>query len=127
VEISSLSYPGEVFSGKITRIAPAFDEEARVIKARAKFQNRSGKLKPGMLVDVTAWEPTSEEAVCIPAAALVFSDNEYYVLVYHDRCNIEVRKVKVQAKTKDKAYLAAGLAAGERIISKNQLLVFEAL
>ena len=127
VDISSLSYPDENFKGKINRISPAFDEEARVLKARAKFENRDQKLKPGMVVDVTAWQQVSKEAVVVPTASLVFSDNQYYVLVYHGPCEVEVRKVELMAKDKEKAYLAEGLSGGEKIISKNQLLVFEAL
>jgi cobalt-zinc-cadmium efflux system membrane fusion protein len=127
VDISSLSYPGDNFKGKINRISPAFDEEARVLKARANFHNRENKLKPGMVVDVMAWQHFSKEAICIPVSSLVFSDNQYYVVVYQGPCQVEVRKVEVLAKDREKAFLAEGLSAGEKIISKNQLLVFEAL
>ncbi len=127
VSISTLSFPGELFSGRITKISPAFDEDARVLKARSTFENRGGRLKPGMTVDVTAWKKAGESAVAVPVSALVFSDNQYYVLVHHSDCKVEVRKVEIAVKNKEKAYLSGGLSEGEKIISKNQLLVFEAL
>lgn len=102
VSISTLSFPGELFSGRITKISPAFDEDARVLKARSTFENRGGKLKPGMTVDVTAWKKAGESAVAVPVSALVFSDNQYYVLVHHSDCKVEVRKVEIAVKTRKK-------------------------
>lgn len=127
VSITTLSYPGEIFPGNISRISPVFDQDARVLKGRVILPNGDFKLKPGMLVDVTAWKKTGRQAVGIPTSAIVFSDNRYYVLVYKDDCHIEVRKITVEAKNEGTTFISEGLEAGEQIISKNQLLIFESL
>lgn len=127
VSITTLSYPGEIFQGNLSQISPVFDEEARVLKGRVILPNTDFKLKPGMLTDVTAWRKTGRQAVAVPTAAVVFADNQYYVLVYKDDCRIEARKIKVEVKNEDTSFISEGLEAGEQIISKNQLLVFESL
>lgn len=127
VNITTLSYPDEIFKGLISQISPVFDEEARVLKGRVILPNGDFKLKPGMLVDVTALKKTNKQAVGIPTSAIVFSDNQYYVLVYKSECNIEVRKITIEARNESTTFISEGLEAGEQIISKNQLLVFESL
>ncbi|MCD8539246.1 MAG: efflux RND transporter periplasmic adaptor subunit [Leadbetterella sp.] len=127
VSITTLSYPDDIFKGNISRISPVLDEEARVLKGRVILPNSDFKLKPGMLTDVTAWKKTGRQAVSVPVSAIVFSDNQHYVLVYKNDCEVEARKIMVEAKNEDTAFISEGLQAGEQIISRNQLLVFEAL
>lgn len=127
VNITTLSYPDEIFKGLISQISPVFDEEARVLKGRVILPNADFKLKPGMLVDVTALKKTGKQAVGVPSSAIVFSDNQYYVLVYKSDCDIEVRKISIEARNESTTFISDGLQAGEQIISKNQLLVFESL
>lgn len=127
VSITTLSYPDDIFKGNISQISPVFDEDARVLKGRVILPNGDFKLKPGMLVDVTAWKKTGRQAVGVPTSAIVFSDNQYYVLVYKDDCHIEVRKIMVEARNEGTTFISGGLEAGERIISRNQLLIFESL
>ncbi len=127
VSITTLSYPDDIFKGNISQISPVLDEDARVLKGRVILPNAHFKLKPGMLVDVTAWKRTGRQAVGVPTSAIVFSDNQYYVLVYKDDCHIEARKITVEVKNEDTTFISEGLQAGEQIISKNQLLIFESL
>lgn len=125
VEITSLSYPDKVFSGIISMIPPVLDEESKVLKARVVITNDDGLLKPGMLVDLMALKDSEEKAVTIPIESIVFSNNENYVLVYTSDCDIEVRKIEIIATNEKNIYVGSGLKEGEKIISKNQLLVFE--
>lgn len=125
VEITSLSYPDKIFNGIISMIPPVLDEESKVLKARVVIPNDDGLLKPGMLVDLMALKDSEERAVTIPVDSIVFSNNENYVLVYTSDCNIEVRKIEIIATSEKNIYVGSGLKEGEKIISKNQLLVFE--
>ncbi len=125
VAITTLSYPDEFFKGKIVAIPQVLDEEAKVLKARVVMQNKDFKLKPGMLVDVVAQKQKEEAAVSIPTTVLVFDDNQNFVIVYKNDCSLERRKVEVLSKHNDKAFISEGLAEGEKVISKNQLLVYE--
>src|SRR5690606_16546184 len=48
VELKTLSYPNEIFYGKIDVISQVLDENSKVLKARIELQNQDLKLKPGM-------------------------------------------------------------------------------
>ncbi|OJV55860.1 MAG: efflux transporter periplasmic adaptor subunit [Bacteroidetes bacterium 43-16] len=124
VQIRTISYPDQVFQGKITTIAHVLDNETKVLKARISLQNPDYRLKPGMIADITALRHSGGNMICIPVAAIVFADNQDHVLVYKDDCNIEIRKVKIAYKNNDQVYLSEGLKAGEQIITKNQLLLY---
>lgn len=50
VEFSTESYPGEIFSGRISFIDPVLNDKTRTVKVRVNIENPSGKLKPEMFV-----------------------------------------------------------------------------
>jgi membrane fusion protein, copper/silver efflux system len=51
VDCTTVSYPGEVFQGRISFIDPFLNEPTRTIKVRVNIDNKNGKLKPGMFVN----------------------------------------------------------------------------
>ncbi|MDX1364350.1 efflux RND transporter periplasmic adaptor subunit [Arenibacter latericius] len=125
VSIKTLSYPDETFEGTIAAISQVLDEEAKVLKARMVLPNPDLKLKPGMLVDVFALKERNEEALSIPTDTMVFDNNQNYVIVYNDDCDIEIRKVAILTKGNGTTFIADGLEESDKIISKNQLLIHE--
>ncbi|HZW78026.1 MAG TPA: efflux RND transporter periplasmic adaptor subunit [Flavobacteriaceae bacterium] len=127
VDIRTLSYPEEVFKGKIDAVSSVLDSDAKVLKARISLTNENVKLKPGMLVDVIALKKIEGEAIAIPTDALVFENNKNYVVIFQDRCSVERREVEILSTNNGTSFIKSGLAEGEKIVTKNQLLVFEQL
>lgn len=127
VNIQTLSYPDTVFEGEINRISQVLDEDSKVLKARIVLDNSDLKLKPGMLVDVIALKERNIEAVSIPTESMVFDNNQNFVVVYKDDCDMEIRKVEILTANKGFTFLKDGLAENEKIITKNPLLVYEQL
>lgn len=127
VEIKTLSYPDEIFKGKIDVISQVLDENAKVLKARIVLDNEGFKLKPGMIADIIALKKTDKQKVAVPTSCLVFFNGKNYVLVYKDDCDIEAREVTLLTKGNGITYIESGLEENEKIITKNQLLIFEAL
>ncbi|MEO5789888.1 efflux RND transporter periplasmic adaptor subunit, partial [Gelidibacter sp.] len=93
VEISAVAYPNDVFSGKISSISQVFDSNERVLKARIVMDNTDGKLMPGMLVDVKVEKEDGILANAAPINALIFDNNQHFLVLYKSDCDIEVRKV----------------------------------
>ena len=125
VNIKTLSYPDEIFKGKIATISQVLDTEAKVLKARVVLPNTDLKLKPGMIVDVTALKEFQTEAISIPTLAMVFDNNQNYVVVHNGDCKIEIRQVEILSKSNGVTFLSGGLNENEQIISKNHLLIYE--
>ena len=125
VEIKSLSYPDQIFKGKINAIGQILDDDAKVLKAKVVLNNADGKLKPGMLMDINVQRMRSTQALAVPTEALIFDNNTNYILVYKDACNIRLESIELIAQNNNISYFAGDVKEEEKIISKNQLLIYE--
>jgi len=65
--------------------------------------------------------------IALPSSAIIFDKSKNWVMVYKDRSNIETRPVEVYNQFGDTTYIRHGLKEGETVISKNQLLIYDAL
>ncbi|MBB5281989.1 cobalt-zinc-cadmium efflux system membrane fusion protein [Rhabdobacter roseus] len=127
VSLQATAYPGEVFQGTIQALSQVFDTEEKVLKARIVMDNSALKLKPGMFIEVVAQKQTGTQALRVPQKALIFSNNKNYLLVYHSDCALEAREVETLSRSHQDIFLTGGIRHGEKIITKNQLLIFEEL
>lgn len=125
VHVKTLAYPDQVFTGKIHSIAKIFDEEEKVLKARIQIQNSDYRLKPGMVASVMVEIPSDEQALAIAKDEVIFSDNQYYVVVYHDDCDLSIKRLKIIGQNHDDYFVNGGLSAGDRIVTSHQLLIYE--
>jgi cobalt-zinc-cadmium efflux system membrane fusion protein len=127
VEITALSYPDEVFYGKINSLSQVFDPEEKVLKARIVMNNNDLKLKPEMSVMVTLKDESQVRALAIPSDALIFDDNQYFVVVEESPGNFAIREVVPQGHNNKMSYILSGLSEGESVVVSNQLLLYSGL
>jgi cobalt-zinc-cadmium efflux system membrane fusion protein len=126
-DVKTISYPDKIFTGKVDRIFNVIDPETRAMKVRVKIQNQDFLLKPEMNCYVTLRYEEDKKLIAIPASALVFDKSKTFVMIYKDRKNIETRVVDVYRQVGETAYITSGLNEGEKVISQNQLLIYDAL
>jgi cobalt-zinc-cadmium efflux system membrane fusion protein len=126
-EITTLSYPDEIFHGKISAMSQTFDPEEKVLKARIVMPNRDLKLKPEMFVEVKLKNETQQLCIEIPSEALIFDDNKHFVVVKTSDKTFENREVVVQGQHNEVSYIVSGLSENEEVVVKNQLLIFSGL
>ncbi len=69
--ISTDSFPGCKFSGKVIRIAPILKEKSREARVEIKIPNVKKLLKPGMFVRVHIQFDEHDNATVVPLSALV--------------------------------------------------------
>jgi cobalt-zinc-cadmium efflux system membrane fusion protein len=140
VEIATLSYPDEVFCGKISSLSQVFDPEEKVLKARIVMSNTDLKFKPELSVMVKLKAPLnppeggkhstlyrSGEVLSIPSEALIFDDNRYFVVVEDNSNEYKIREVTLQGHHNKTTYIASGLSEGESVVISNQLLLYSGL
>ena len=65
------AYPGELFKGRVSRVAPIFDPATRTAEIEIEVPNVGYRLKPGMYSRVHLTTNTREDAITIPRNALV--------------------------------------------------------
>lgn len=126
-DVEMLSYPGKTLSGRIDKILNVLDPETRTLKIRIRLPNPGYALKPEMAATVFVRYADTRELPTIPAEAVVFDKSKNYLMVFHRKDNIETRIVEPLKTTAGNTFIAAGLQAGEKVIVKNALLVYDAL
>lgn len=126
-EIRLLSYPDQVFRGNIDKISNVLDPTTRTLQVRISLPNSGNRLKPEMFAQIRIQFEGVNRLVTVPSAGLIFDKNKNFVLVYRGPNRIETREVQVAQATGGRTYLAAGLQPGDVILTKNQLLVYNAL
>ncbi|KIC95084.1 RND transporter [Flavihumibacter solisilvae] len=126
-QVRTIAFPDEVYNGKIDKIFSAIDPETRAMKVRVRIPNANFKLKPEMSCTVAISYTEGRQMISVPASSVIFDKSKYWVMVFNDKHNIETRKVSIYRELGDVTYISEGLNAGETIISKNGLLIYDAL
>lgn len=126
-KVTTLAYPDKVFIGKVNDVSSVLDPDNKVMKVKITLPNTDMLLKPQMFTNVVISNTEKSTSVAIPAAAVIFDSSKNYVVVYKDKCHMEVREVSVIKTVDGITYIASGLKPGEVLISKNQLLLYNAL
>ena len=127
VEMTTFSYPNEKFHGKINAMSQIFDPEERVLKARIEMDNKDLKLKPEMSMLITLKDKTLQQLIAIPSEALIFDNNQYFVVVEETAGNFAIKNVVPQGHNHKASYIVSGLTEGENVVVKNQLLIYSEL
>jgi len=126
-DVRTISFPDQIFKGKVDKIYNVLDPETKAMQIRIQLQNVGFKLKPEMHATVYLNFEEGNEMQAIPSQAVIFDRSKNWVMVFHSRSKIETRPVDVYRSLANRTYISGGLKAGETIISKNQLLVYDAL
>ncbi|WP_420149481.1 efflux RND transporter periplasmic adaptor subunit [Spirosoma sp.] len=125
--ITTLSYPDKVFHGKIDKIFNVLDPDSKTLKVRVTLDNADYRLKPEMFANVNVTYAGHDKRTTIPAKAVVFDKNRNYVVTVNSQNQPIVREVNIYKTIGEKTYLTGGLASGDRIVTTNQLLIYNAL
>jgi len=80
-EITLDAWPGEVFRGSISEIAPTVDLASRTMEVRINVSDVNSKLKPGMFAKVKVITEQKDNIVKIPANAVINRFGERYIFV----------------------------------------------
>ncbi|WP_161596752.1 efflux RND transporter periplasmic adaptor subunit [Chitinophaga vietnamensis] len=125
-DITTASYPGKLFHGHIEKIYDSADT-AKITQVRISIDNRHMLLKPAMAVTAAVKYKSNDEKIAVPSGAVISDNSKNYVLVFKNAFNVALRQVEVSQTAGDTTYLDSGLQSDEKVISKNQLPIYDAL
>ncbi|GAB3989796.1 efflux RND transporter periplasmic adaptor subunit [Spirosoma daeguense] len=81
VKFSVRSFPNQIFTGRINRISNSVRPETRSELVEIDFQNKGGKLKPGMFASARLpVSSTGEGSIYVPKSAIVSGMDRTYVV-----------------------------------------------
>lgn len=126
-EITSISYPDSVFHGTIDKVYNFLDPASKTMQARIKIDNNHGLLKPEMFTSVKIHYPGKDSMIAIASSAIIFDNNAYYVLVKGGGDSLSIREVLPGLSQGNTTYIKTGLSPSEIIVTKDQLLLYNAL
>lgn len=116
------AYPSERFIGRVDFIWPQVDPMTRTLKVRCNFDNRAGKLMPGMFARVTLRMPMGRR-LAIPDGGVLRSGTRNVAFVDRGDGYLDPREVDLGAHVGHDYVVLGGLGAGERIVSSANFLI----
>ena len=126
-KVTTLAYGDKVFTGVVDKVNQLLEPDTKVMKIRIKLKNDGLLLKPEMFANILIQSKEGSQSIIIPKTGIISEDGKNYVVVYEGKCNLKVKEVEVIKLVGDRAYIKSGIAAGEKIITANELFLFKAL
>jgi multidrug efflux system membrane fusion protein len=108
-------------SGSLDFVDSSVDSASGTIAAKAVFPNVNLELWPGMYVDVEIDLDVRPMTVMIPAVAIQSGQKGPFVFVAKEDQTAEMRSIELAGIEADRAALASGVAADERVIVEGQM------
>jgi len=131
------TYPGRIFSGKISTIAPLIDNKTGMIAVQGRFENADRSLRPGMYARLDIILPALQQVVIVPQTAISYSlyGNAVYVIKRSkddkgndrkdDKGNelgtVDRALVETGARRGGWIIVSKGIKAGDEIVTSGQL------
>jgi cobalt-zinc-cadmium efflux system membrane fusion protein len=122
-EVRTTAYPDEAFRAHITRVSDVLDPATRTVKVRFLVANPSLRLKPEMFATITLLVEDVEQALTIPASAVITEGERSFVYVALNDRTFARRPVEVAADSRDTRRVVHGLSAGDRIVTTGAVLL----
>lgn len=126
-EVTTLSYPDRVFNGTVSEIMNVLDPQSKVMKVKIALPNTDYALKPQMFTTVNVIQNEGGQSLAVPSTALIFSNSQYYVLIYKSNSDIRITPVTISGTTANYTYIKSGLQQGDVLIASQALMIFQEL
>ncbi|MBX3709440.1 MAG: efflux RND transporter periplasmic adaptor subunit [Gammaproteobacteria bacterium] len=122
VKVTSATYPGKIFYGKVSFISPTINSENRSVSLYADVPNENNILAAGMFVNVQQSLGTEEHVLMIPARSLVpiLDGEQVYKVADGKAYSVTVLTGK---RSGEKVQVLQGLSRGDVVITDGQLKV----
>ena len=116
--------PGEQYRGEVLFIYPYLNAKTRTARLRLAFENRDGRLKPGMYANIYLASVLPEETLTIPQEAVIDSGVRKIVFIARDKGKFQPQEVRLGLEGDDyEVQVLSGLSEGDRIVVSGQFML----
>jgi len=122
ITITSSSYPGEKFAGRISVVDPFINDELRMGRVRIDVDNPGFKLRPDMYVNA---ELTMDmgEGLAVPETAVLPTGEHDIVFLDKGGGKLEPRFIQIGRKYGDFYEVKGGLKEADRVVTSANFLI----
>jgi RND family efflux transporter MFP subunit len=113
VELDAL--PGQSFTGRVVRLAPAFDPLTRTLDAEIELPNKAGQLRPGMYGRGSVVIEVHPQAPTVPDVAVQISSGKRSVFVLVGE-KAQRRVIETGVDNGEWLEVLRGLSGGEEVV-----------
>jgi HlyD family secretion protein len=111
------AFPGEMFRGRIARVAPVLDPATRTASIEIEIPNPGFRLKPGMYARVTVTTDERKDALVVPTNAVVDTGGRRGVFLAAENNTVSFRPITVGVEEDTQIEIVDGLSEGDRIVT----------
>jgi len=116
------AFPNEKFTGRVSRVAPAFDAATRTAPMEIEVPNPGYRLKPGMYARVSLLVDRQRDALTVPRSAIVDAQEKRGVFVI-DQQVARFRQVRTGLQDGDRVQVLDGVSEGQRVVTTGALAI----
>jgi membrane fusion protein (multidrug efflux system) len=125
VQVTAEGLGGEPLTGRITAIDSVVDEATRNVEVQATFDNRDGRLRPGMFVEAHVRTGVTGSVLALPASAISYAPYGDSVFVVSEMkgedgaaySGVRQQFVKLGATRGDQVAVLSGLEPGDEVVT----------
>ena len=110
------AFPGEVFTGRIARVAPVLDPATRTASIEIEIPNPGYRLKPGMYARVSILTDTTKDALVVPSDAVVDLGGRRGVFTPLNESAV-FRALQIGTEAGNIVEILGGLAEGDVVVT----------
>ena len=128
VSVKSDAWPKRTFTAKVNAIEPQIGKDTRNVSVQAVLDNKDGALRPGMYVTASLALPPQENALVVPATAVMTSAQGDSVVVVRgenprEGGTADIVPVVSGQRMGNEVVVEHGLAPGDVVVTEGQLRV----
>jgi RND family efflux transporter MFP subunit len=102
--------------GKVARFAASLERQTRTMETEIDFENKDGKLLPGMYAEAKLVLRGKANALTLPVEAVARTGSEGTVLVVNGRNELEERHVSLGMEDSARVEIVSGVNEGDRVV-----------
>ena len=114
------AYPGEQFSGQVSRVAPVFDPATRTAPMEIEVPNPGYRLKPGLYARVRLTVDRRPNALTVPRGAIADIEGKRGVFMLENQV-AKFHEVKTGLQDNERVEILEGLNEGQRVVTVGTL------
>jgi RND family efflux transporter MFP subunit len=117
------AFPGEQFTGHVSRVAPVFDPATRTATMEIEVPNPGYRLKPGMYARVRLTAERKPDALTVDRAAVVDVQGRRGVYVVGEGDVAQFQEVQTGLSNTERIEILSGVAEGTRVVTTGALAI----